>query len=112
MTKQRNSKKESPEANETWISYRLFLAFLGLAVALGAGVTLIDKKELPEKLRESKAVGAVYDTRDRAISAGREYLLRDMEKKPDSAENKQQGYPKKDRKKLEEIISKGAQGHD
>lgn len=111
MTKRRD-KKEAPEQNESWISYRLFLAFLALAVALGAGVTLVEKKELPEKLRESKAVGAVYDTRDRAISAGREYLLRDMEAKPDSEESKQQGYPIKDRKKLEEIISKGAQGHD
>lgn len=111
MTKHRE-KKEAAEQNESWISYRLFLAFLALAVALGAGVTLVDKKQLPENLRNSKTVDAVYETRDRAISAGREYLLRDMEKKTESTDSKQQGYPSKDRKKLEEIISKGAQGHD
>lgn len=111
MTKPRE-RKEASKQSESRISYRLFFAFIALAVALGAGVTLVEKKELPQELRESKAVGAVYDTRDRAISAGREYLLRDMEAKPLSAESRQQGYPKKDRKKLEEIISKGAQGHD
>lgn len=111
MTK--HGKKKEPRGKAaTWISYRLFLALLGLAVALGAGVALIDKRELPEKLRESKAVSAVYETRDRAISASREYLLRDMGAKPENTEKKQQGYPKEDRKKLEEIISKGAQGHD
>lgn len=114
MTRSRDNDapKEKKGQGESWISYRLFLAFLGCTVALASAVTLIDRQELPETLRESAPVAAVYDTRDRAILAGREYLLRDMAVKPESSEVKQQGYPKKDRKKLEEIISKGAQGHD
>lgn len=91
---------------------RLMVAAAALAVAAGAGMTLVERQDLPQELRDSKTVKAAYQARDRAVSAGNRLLGRDAAPSSGPAERRQQGYPAQDRKRLEEIISTGAQGHD
>lgn len=87
---------------------RVFVGAVALCCIAAAGVGTVERKELPAGLRDNPVVTALYSARERVIRKGEEWVDR---KAPDAgtADAKQQGYEKEDRKKLEALISKGAQ---
>lgn len=87
---------------------RVFVGAVALCCVAMAGVGVVERKELPAGLRENPVVMAIYSAKERVIRRGEEWVER-KQLDPDSAAAKQQGYEKEDRKKLEALISKGAQ---
>ncbi len=103
----RAAKKHS-QGHSPW-RIRLFVILVTGLCAAAAFPVMFDRNALPEAVRDNKAVVKLYDARDRVtLIASR--IIHGVPVTPEEA--KQQGYPKDDRKKLESIISKGAQGHD
>lgn len=72
---------------------------------------LVDRRELPARLKDNAYVAKLYQERDAAIAATSAVIDRHEKKAEDpadaNADMKQQGYNKDDRAKLEAIITKG-----
>lgn len=103
----RHAKKHA-HGHSPW-RIRLFVLLVTGLCAAAAFPVMFDRNALPETVRDNKAVIKLYDARDRATMIASR-LINGVPVTPEEA--KQQGYPKDDRKQLEKIISKGAQGHD
>ncbi len=100
--------KKHAQGHSPW-RIRLFVILVAGLCSATAFPVMFDRNALPEAVRDNKAVTKLYETRDRvAIAASR--IIHGVPATPEEA--KQQGYPKDDRKQLESIISKGAQGND
>ncbi len=107
----RTAKKHSPkhaQGHSPW-RIRLFVLVVTGLCAIAAFPVMFDRNALPESVRDNRAVTKLYETRDRVMLVASR-VIHGVPATPEEA--KQQGYPKDDRKKLETIISKGAQGHD
>ncbi len=100
--------KKHPQGHSPW-RIRLFVILVAGLCSAAAFPVMFDRNALPEQVRDNKAVVKLYDTRDRVTMIASR-LIHGVPVTPE--EEKQQGYPKDDRKKLEKIISKGAQGND
>lgn len=102
------ARKKHAQGHSPW-RIRIFVILVAGFCAAAAFPVMFDRNALPEGLRDNTAVVKLYDTRDRVtLIASR--IINGVPVTPEEA--KQQGYPKDDRKKLEKIISKGAQGND
>jgi hypothetical protein len=102
------ARKKHAQGHSPW-RIRIFVILVAGFCAAAAFPVLFDRNALPETVRENEAVVKLYDTRDRMMLAAQR-IIHGVPATPEEA--KQQGYPKDDRKKLEKIISKGAQGND
>lgn len=112
MTKARHhSAHHAPASQGRPLKTKVFVLAVVLVCGGAMAISLFERKELPQGLRDSKLVTAAYEARDRAIQKGEEWM-HPADNKPQDAESKQVGYEKDDRKKLEALISKGAQGND
>lgn len=100
--------KKHAQGHSSW-RIRLFVIVVAGLCCAAAFPVMFDRNALPEGLRDNKAITKLYDTRDRVTMIASR-LVHGVPVTPEEA--KQQGYPKDDRKKLEKIISKGAQGND
>lgn len=102
------SRKKHAQGHSPW-RIRLFVILVTGLCAVAAFPVMFDRNALPEEVRNNKAVVKLYDARD-LVTLIASRLINGVPVTPEEA--KQQGYPKDDRKKLEKIISKGAQGND
>ncbi len=109
MTTPKRAARHDTSGNRP-LKTRVFVIAVVLCCAIASTVSLFDRKELPAALRDSPYVAEAYKLRDRALQKGGEWMHRN-ETVADEGK-KQQGYPTEDRKKLETIINKGAQGND
>ena len=100
--------KKHAKGHSLW-RIRLFVILVTGLCAAAAFPVMFDRNALPEAVRDNPGVTKLYETRDRVMLVASR-VINGVPVTPEEA--KQQGYPKDERKKLEKIISKGAQGND
>ena len=100
--------KKHAKGHSPW-RIRLFVILVTGLCAAAAFPVMFDRNALPEAVRDNPGVTKLYETRDRVMLVANR-VINGVPVTPEEA--KQQGYPKDERKKLEKIISKGAQGND
>lgn len=109
MNRKHHQHHASPQASGRPLRTRVFVLAVLLVCGGAATISLFEQKELPQALRDNPAVESAYKFRDRVIAKGEAWMQDD--KKEEEADAKQHGYNKDDRKKLDALISKGAQEH-
>lgn len=93
----------SPKRRAARKKHHFFLVILCVIVLLVAAFPfVIDRSQLPEKMKNHPVTAFFYDARERALSHLRPIALQKTARNPGQD---QKGYSKKDRLKLDTLIS-------